>query len=93
MITKDYTKSNFIWNAVGNITYMMCQWLITVLVPILGGFGDAGILSVAMSVRATCQTIGMFGIRNFQVSDVEEKYSNSCYVGLRALTCGAAMVA
>ena len=93
MITKDYTKSNFVWNAVGNITYMMCQWLITVLVPILGGFGDAGILSVAMSVSATCQTIGMFGIRNFQVSDVEGKYHNSCYVGLRAITCGAAMVA
>ena len=93
MITKDYTKSNFVWNAVGNITYMMCQWLITVLVPILGGFGDAGILSVAMSVSATCQTIGMFGIRNFQVSDVEGKYHNSCYVGLRAITCGAAIVA
>ena len=86
-------KKNVIWNAVGNITYMMCQWLITVLVPILGGFQDAGILSVAMSVSATCQTIGMFGIRNYQVSDVEEKYSNSCYVGLRAMTCAGAMVA
>lgn len=92
MVTKDFTKRNFIWHAVGNITYMMCQWIITVLVPILGGFQDAGILSIAMSVSATCQTVGMFGIRNFQVSDVEGKYSNSCYVGLRAMTCGAAML-
>ena len=92
-MVNDYSKRNFIWHAVGNITYMMCQWLITVLVPVLGGFGDAGVLSIAMSVSATCQTIGMFGIRSFQVSDVEEKYSNSCYVGLRGLTCGAAMLA
>ncbi len=85
-------KKNFVWHAIGNITYLMCQWLITVLVPVIGGFQDAGILSIAMSISATCQTIGMFGIRNFQVSDVDEKYSDSCYVGLRALTCGAAML-
>ncbi len=89
----DYSKRNFVWHAIGNITYMMCQWLITVLVPILGGFEDAGVLSVAMSVSATCQTIGMFGIRSYQVSDVEGKYTDSCYVGLRSLTCGAAMLA
>jgi len=93
MVTKDYTKQNFLWHAFGNIMYMMCQWLITVLVPILGGFEDAGVLSIAMSVSATCQTIGMFGIRSFQVSDMEGKYSDSCYVGLRSLTCGAAMLA
>ena len=87
----DYSKRNFIWNAVGNITYLMCQWLITVLVPVLGNFEDAGVLSVAMSVSATCQTLAMFGIRNFQVSDVDGKYEDSCYVALRALTCGGAM--
>ena len=91
-MNQDYSKRNFIWHAVGNITYMMCQWIVTILVPILGSFNDAGILSIAMSVSATCQTVGMFGIRNFQVSDVEEKYTNSCYVGLRAVTCGAAML-
>lgn len=85
-------KKNLVWHAVGNITYLLCQWLITVLVPVIGGFRDAGILSVAMSVSATCQTVGMFGIRSYQVSDVEEKYSDSCYVGLRSLTCGAAML-
>lgn len=85
-------KKNFVWHAIGNITYLMCQWLITVLVPVIGGFQDAGILSIAMSVSATCQTVGMFGIRNYQVSDVDEKYSDSCYVGLRSLTCGAAML-
>ena len=91
-MVQDYSKRNFIWHAVGNITYLLCQWLITVLVPVIGGFQDAGILSIAMSVSATCQTVGMFGIRNYQVSDVDEKYSDSCYVGLRAMTCGAAML-
>ena len=85
-------KKNMLWNAAGNLIYLACQWLVTVLVTNLGAFHDAGLLSVAMSVSATFQTLAMFGIRNFQVSDVREKYSNTCYVQLRLLTCLAALV-
>jgi len=85
-------KRAFLWNAVGNTIYLLCQWLITVLVPVLGGFEDAGVLSVAMSVSATFQTVALFGIRSYQVSDMEGEYSDSCYVGLRSLTCLLALV-
>jgi O-antigen/teichoic acid export membrane protein len=85
-------QKNFLWNAAGNVIYLLCQWLITVLVTILGGFGDAGLLSIAMSLSATFQTVAMFGIRSFQVSDVEEKYNDTCYTTLRALTCLSAML-
>lgn len=88
----DYTKRNFFWNSFGNIIYLVSQWMITVLVPILGGFEDAGILSIAMSVSAIFQTVGLFGIRSYQVSDIEGKYSDSCYMGLRFLTCGASLL-
>lgn len=92
-MTEQNLKKNVLWNAVGNITYLVCQWVVTVLVTVLGGFEDAGLLSVAMSVSATFQTVAMFGIRNFQVSDMEGKYEDSSYMGLRAITCGAAMAA
>ena len=85
-------KKNFIWNAFGNIVYLGCQWLVTVLVARLAGYEDAGILSLAMSISATFQTIAMFGIRNFQVSDISCKYSDSCYVGFRNVTCLAAFL-
>ncbi|MBR3893807.1 MAG: hypothetical protein IKJ35_01520 [Clostridia bacterium] len=81
-----------IWNAVGNLIYLGCQWLVTVLVTNLGHFRDAGILSVAMSVSATFQTVAMFGIRNYQVSDVAGKYSDTTYVSFRVISCLAAMV-
>jgi O-antigen/teichoic acid export membrane protein len=58
----------------------------------MNGFYDNGILSLAISVSAIFQTVAMFGIRNFQVSDVDEKYSNSTYVGFRAISCIAAIV-
>jgi len=56
------------------------------------GLEDAGILSLAMSISASFQTIALFGIRNYQVSDINDKYSDSCYVSVRIITCTAAFV-
>ncbi len=81
-----------IWNSVGSMVYLGCQWLTTILVTIIGGYQDAGVLSVASSVSAMFQTVAMFGIRNYQVSDTEGKYSNTAYTGFRLLCCGAAFV-
>ncbi len=80
-----------LWNAAGNITYMGCQWVITVLVTVIGGLTDAGVLSIAMSISATLQTLAAFGIRNFQVSDIRGQYTDSCYVSFRILTCAVTL--
>ncbi len=85
-------KKSVLWNAGGNLIYLVCQWLITILVANTGDFSDAGILSIAMSISATFQTIAMFGIRNFQISDVENKYSDSAYVKFRTITCAVALL-
>lgn len=85
-------KKNMLWNAVGNVVFLGCQWLVTVLVTRLGGLSDAGVLSIAMSVSATFQTLALFGIRNYQVSDVEEKHTDTCYVFFRLLSCAAALL-
>lgn len=85
-------KKNMLWNGVGNLLYVACQWVVTVLVTKLGNFYDAGVLSIAMSITATFRTLALFGIRNFQVSDAEEKYTDSCYVGFRMITCAVALV-
>ena len=84
-------KKQMLWNAAGNVVYLACQWFITVLVTRMGGFGDAGLLSVAMSFSAVFQTIAMFGIRNYQVSDLAGEYSDTQYVAFRVLTCSLAM--
>ena len=80
-----------LWNAAGNLIFLICQWLMTILVANIGSFADAGLLSIAMSVSATFQTVAMFGIRNFQISDVENKYTDTCYVTLRTVTCALAL--
>ena len=85
-------KKNMIWNAAGNLIYMACQWVVTVLVTNLGSFYDAGVLSIAMSVSATFRTLALFGIRNYQVSDIENRYSDTCYVFFRIITCSVSLL-
>lgn len=79
-------KSNMIWNTSGSIFYLGCQWLLTVLVVWIGGFGNAGNLSLAMAVCNTFYSIATYGMRNFQVSDVSNRFSNGTYIYSRIIT-------
>lgn len=85
-------NKNIFWNAVGNTVYNGSQWLITVIVTRKSGLEDAGILALAMSLSLTFRTIAYFGIRNFQVSDTKNKYSNDDYTKFRIITCIASFL-
>ena len=87
-------KVNVLWNTFGSLFYCGCQWLITVLVIWLSktAYDTAGILSLAMTTSSSFSAISLFGMRNYQVSDVKEEYSVSEYVGSRIITCVIAFV-
>lgn len=80
-------QENIIWNTIGSIMYMVTQWLITILVVRIAGVETAGNLTLAISVNNIFYSIAMFGIRNYQVSDVSEKYSNKTYIHSRMVSC------
>lgn len=76
-----------IWNSAGSLTYLGCQWLVTVLVARLStGYDAAGVLAVAMAVSNVFAPMALFKIRAYQVSDVEGKMSSGEYVAFRFLT-------
>lgn len=85
-------QSSIIWNSVGSMFYLGCQWLITVLVVRISGVDTAGILSLAMSVCNIWYCIAIYGMRNFQVSDTQGKYKNGTYVFSRWITGTGAFV-
>lgn len=78
---------NTLFNSVGSLYYLGCQWLLTVLVVRLGSYESAGILSLCMSITNLFYTLASFGIRDFQVSDYNGKYSPAQYISTRLLTC------
>lgn len=80
-------KQNMLWNSAGSIVYLVCQWLITVLVVRLSdNLADAGTLALGMAVSNIFTPIGQYKIRAFQVSDITGEYSLSQYVGFRWVT-------
>jgi len=81
-----------VWNTVGTMYYYACQWLITILAVRIGGYSLAGYLSLAMTITNSFYAIAQFGMRQFQVSDLEEKYSDTIYIGSRYISIFVAFV-
>lgn len=84
-------KRNFIWNTIGSLTYFACQWLFTILVVRLSpgelGVLNSGLLTTALTVTNMFLSLASFGMYNFQVSDAQQKYTQSCYIRSRVFTC------
>ena len=70
-------------NAIGSIVSMLGQWLISVLLVRMGGYADAGVFSLAMSMSNVFNAIANYGIRNYQVSDARRDFSQWQYLWAR----------
>lgn len=90
-MAKPSIQRQLTWNTLGILCYMGLQWLITVLVVRLGGYEDAGNLSLAMSFTVIFQSLAYFCVRNYQASDIHGEFQNGDYIFHRVLTCGGAM--
>lgn len=85
-------KQNLIWNSLGNIVYLLAQWVTTYLVTKILGFENAGIYSLAMSLSNTFATFALYGMRNFQASDTNREYNENTYISSRIITCGLSLL-
>lgn len=89
---KDKIKQNIFWNAFGSLVYLGSQWLLAVFVVRILGYEDAGIFSLSMSLTNTFYSLANYGIRNFQVSDLNRRFSDEEYIYGRSMTSGAAFL-
>ena len=56
---------NLIWNTIGSFTYLICQWLLTlIVVRVSDGFGNAGNLALAISVTNIFFNLACFNVNN-----------------------------
>lgn len=85
-------KANVIWNAGGSLLYFGTQWLITVLLFRFMGAADAGVFQLCMTLSNVFITIALFGMRNYQISDVSGEYKASEYIGSRLVTVASTFI-
>lgn len=85
---------NLIWNTIGSFTYLICQWLLTLIVVRgLDDMANAGNLSLAISITNIFFNLACFNVRPYLVSDLNNRYTAGEYTFFRILTCGFAIVA
>lgn len=81
------------WYSVGSTIYMAGMWLITVLVMRISGPDANGLFTAAMTASNMFYTISVWGMRAYQVSDLQGKFSDNTYIMSRFLTCAVSLLA
>lgn len=84
--SKDSIKSAYIWNTAAAMLNAFQTVFILMLISRIDPVMDAGVFTIAFAIGNLMMTIGKYGIRQFQVSDVEEKYSFKEYLASRVGT-------
>lgn len=71
------------WNMVASLLNALMSSILLFFITRLGGVTEAGIFSIASAIAYQVLSLGKFGSRNVQVSDVLKKYSFSDFFWIR----------
>ena len=86
-------EQGILWNSVGSMVYLVCNWLTTVLVVVLGSdISGSGSLAVAMSVGNIYATIVLLRARPVQVSEAYPDLTTGHFIAQRVLALVVATV-
>lgn len=83
-------RKNLLFNTAGSLLFYLCQAALNLLVTALAGVAANGMLATAMTIANVCLSVASFGMRTFQVSDLEGKYADRTYLLSRYVTLTAA---
>lgn len=86
------SKSAYFWNTTAAMLNAFQTVFILMLISRIDPVIDAGVFTIAFAIGNLMMTIGKYGIRQFQVSDVNEKYSYKEYFTSRIFTTIAMIV-
>lgn len=83
---KNLESESLFWSIVSNTSNSVISVLLLWSVTRINGPLDAGVFSLGFSTAQMMLAIGNYGMRNFQASDVTDKYTQSTYFASRILT-------
>jgi O-antigen/teichoic acid export membrane protein len=90
-----YAQNHF-WNSVKNLAgilaYFFCQWLILIIVIRIAGYETSGEFSLVISFTNLFGLLSQYNIRNFQLSDVNNRFLPQQYSASYIITSGLAVV-
>ena len=79
-------RGGYIWNSASGMINAVQSLIILIFITKFVGIEEAGIFSIAYAVGGLLQMFATYGVGNFQITDVKEKYSFSDYFWNRSIT-------
>lgn len=81
------TTRDYVWNTIGLASWGVVFPVLSIVVTQLVGAEQAGMFAMAFTVALLLMFVANYGVRTYQVSDLEEEHSFSDYQANRILTC------
>lgn len=85
-------KKAFLWNMIGSTCYSGSSFLYLLVVTRICGARLAGFFSLSYATAQLLLQVGRYGVRTYQATDLNRKYSFSEYKLSRLITCSLMML-
>ncbi len=85
-LEKNHAREGVIWNAICGLVHAGQSPIILIFISRFCPVSDAGIFSIGYAIGTLVATAGKYGIRNFQVTDITERFTFWEYFIVRLIT-------
>lgn len=82
----NHIKSAYIWNTASGVLSAFQSIFVLIVIARVTDVNTAGIFSIAWAISHLALSLGRYGMRNFQATDIREKYSTGDYFASRIIT-------
>ena len=85
--TGNPSRDSYMWNMIQSMLISVQSVILLMVINRTNTLSDAGVFSIAYAVASLMYYLGEYGVRKFQVTDVNEQASFSDYYTHRVITC------
>jgi O-antigen/teichoic acid export membrane protein len=85
-------KRDYFWNSLGNTVSGFVAVVLLIIVTRINGIDDSGLFSFAFGMIWIFYALALYGGRNYQVTDVKNKFSSRDYIILKIATSAIAFI-
>lgn len=89
---KNIMRDSSIWNLIYSVEYSLLSAVLMLIVTRISGTYDTGVFLIAYTVTQMMATIGSYGMRSFQASDIKKEYSFCTYYTSRIISVLAMVI-
>ena len=91
--SNNIARDSYVWNTLSATIFAVQSAILLMVITRTNGIEDAGVFSIAYAVASLMYYVGEYGVRKYQVSDVNEEMTFTDYHSHRITACVIALIA